>query len=62
MQVLGVASLAVVPASAPVRHSQPDLVGQDIQLTIVHTSDIHSRLLAYNLGRDAAHRRPACVD
>ena len=26
---------------------QPDLSGQDVQLTVLHTSDIHSRLLPY---------------
>jgi 2',3'-cyclic-nucleotide 2'-phosphodiesterase (5'-nucleotidase family) len=28
---------------------QPDLSGQDVALTILHTSDIHSRLLPYDL-------------
>jgi 5'-nucleotidase / UDP-sugar diphosphatase len=27
---------------------QPDLVGQDVRLTIIHTADIHSRLFPYN--------------
>ena len=27
---------------------QPNLVGQDVRLTIIHTSDIHSRLFPYN--------------
>src|SRR3569623_2140098 len=27
---------------------QPNLVGQDIRLTIIHTSDIHSRLFPYH--------------
>jgi 5'-nucleotidase/UDP-sugar diphosphatase len=31
-----------------VQQDQPDLVGQDIRLTIIHTSDIHSRLFPYN--------------
>src|SRR6185295_475225 len=31
-----------------VRPAQPNLVGQDIRLTIIHTSDIHSRLFPYN--------------
>lgn len=30
------------------QRSQPNLVGQDIRLTIIHTSDIHSRLFPYN--------------
>src|SRR5690349_14577121 len=31
-----------------VQQDQPDLVGQDIRLTIIHTSDIHSRLFPYD--------------
>jgi 5'-nucleotidase / UDP-sugar diphosphatase len=31
-----------------VQQEQPDLVGQDIRLTVVHTSDIHSRLFPYS--------------
>lgn len=31
-----------------VRRSQPNLVGQDIRLTVIHTADIHSRLFPYN--------------
>ena len=31
-----------------VDQAQPNLVGQDIRLTIIHTSDIHSRLFPYN--------------
>ena len=31
-----------------VDNPQPNLVGQDIRLTIIHTSDIHSRLFPYN--------------
>jgi 5'-nucleotidase/UDP-sugar diphosphatase len=27
---------------------QPDLTGQDVRLTIIHTADIHSRLFPYN--------------
>jgi len=41
--------LGLVLASAcTVDRSQPQLVGQDIRLTIIHTSDIHSRLFPYN--------------
>src|SRR5262245_22129214 len=39
---------AVVLGGCIVQQDQPDLVGQDIRLTIVHTSDIHSRLFPYN--------------
>jgi 5'-nucleotidase / UDP-sugar diphosphatase len=28
---------------------QPDLAGQDVRLTIIHTSDIHSRLFPYDM-------------
>ncbi len=31
-----------------VKQDQPDLTGQDIRFTIIHTSDIHSRLFPYN--------------
>ncbi|HET9990324.1 MAG TPA: hypothetical protein VFQ65_17455, partial [Kofleriaceae bacterium] len=31
-----------------IERDQPDLVGQDVRLTIIHTSDIHSRLFPYN--------------
>ncbi len=42
----GVASLLAV-ASCTVDREQPNLVGQDIRLTLIHTSDIHSRLFPY---------------
>ena len=47
------ASVAVIAAlgglaGCVVQQEQPDLVGQDIRLTIVHTADIHSRLFPYN--------------
>lgn len=38
----------VCAAGCTVERPQPNLVGQDIRLTIVHTSDIHSRLFPYN--------------
>jgi 5'-nucleotidase / UDP-sugar diphosphatase len=42
-------ALAVVClAGCTVERPQPNLVGQDIRLTIIHTSDIHSRLFPYN--------------
>src|SRR3954463_13357742 len=49
-----VALLAAVLASVfalggcTVHQPQPNLVGQDIRLTIIHTSDIHSRLFPYS--------------
>jgi 2',3'-cyclic-nucleotide 2'-phosphodiesterase (5'-nucleotidase family) len=45
------ALLFVVGAAAlgcTVKQEQPNLVGQDIRLTFIHTSDIHSRLFPYN--------------
>jgi len=45
--MLGVGGLASV-GGCTVRRAQPDLVGQDIRLTVIHTSDIHSRLFPYN--------------
>ena len=35
-------------AGCTVSQPQPNLVGQDIRLTIIHTADIHSRLFPYN--------------
>jgi len=42
------AALAAGLGGCIVREDQPNLVGQDIRLTIVHTSDIHSRLFPYS--------------
>ncbi|HEY4177214.1 MAG TPA: bifunctional UDP-sugar hydrolase/5'-nucleotidase [Kofleriaceae bacterium] len=47
-----VAALAFSAASlgaCTVTQDQPNLVGQDIRLTVIHTSDIHSRLFPYNM-------------
>ncbi len=41
--------LAFAIGACTVHQEQPDLVGQDIRLTFVHTSDIHSRLFPYNM-------------
>jgi 2',3'-cyclic-nucleotide 2'-phosphodiesterase (5'-nucleotidase family) len=35
-------------AGCIVQQDQPDLVGQDIRISIIHTSDIHSRLFPYS--------------
>src|SRR3954465_15854330 len=45
--VMGFVAVACL-ASCTVDRPQPNLVGQDIRLTIIHTSDIHSRLFPYN--------------
>src|SRR3569623_3711416 len=42
--VIAAACLAACTVDKP----QPNLVGQDIRLTIIHTSDIHSRLFPYH--------------
>ena len=44
---MGVVTVACLSACT-VERQQPKLVGQDIRLTIIHTSDIHSRLFPYN--------------
>ncbi|MFN0246607.1 MAG: bifunctional metallophosphatase/5'-nucleotidase [Kofleriaceae bacterium] len=41
--------LALVMGACTVHQEQPNLVGQDVRLTFVHTSDIHSRLFPYNM-------------
>jgi 2',3'-cyclic-nucleotide 2'-phosphodiesterase (5'-nucleotidase family) len=43
-----VGALCVFVAACTIEEPQPDLAGQDIRLTIIHTSDIHSRLFPYN--------------
>lgn len=45
--VVGAAGLLVALAGCTVQREQPNLVGQDIRLTFIHTSDIHSRLFPY---------------
>jgi 2',3'-cyclic-nucleotide 2'-phosphodiesterase (5'-nucleotidase family) len=47
LTVVGTAA-ALASSACTVRRAQPDLVGQDIRLTIIHTADIHSRLFPYN--------------
>jgi len=43
-------SVILAAGCMPTRQGdQPDLAGQDVRLTILHTSDIHSRLLPYDL-------------
>jgi 2',3'-cyclic-nucleotide 2'-phosphodiesterase (5'-nucleotidase family) len=41
-------ALAALCAGCTVRPERPNLVGQDIRVTIIHTSDIHSRLFPYS--------------
>lgn len=42
------AILVVGAAGCTVEQPQPNLVGQDIRMTFIHTSDIHSRLFPYD--------------
>ena len=48
--VVGVVALlaaVLTLGGCTVHRPQPNLVGQDIRLTIIHTADIHSRLFPY---------------
>ncbi|MBA3542526.1 MAG: bifunctional metallophosphatase/5'-nucleotidase [Deltaproteobacteria bacterium] len=45
--VIALAIAGSVPACT-VEKTSPNLVGQDIRMTFIHTSDIHSRLFPYN--------------
>src|SRR5688572_33211021 len=48
MQRLAFVLGSVALFGCTVTQEQPDLRGQDIRLTFIHTSDIHSRLFPYN--------------
>lgn len=48
LALVGLAVGALAAGGCTVREEQPNLVGQDIRLTFIHTSDIHSRLFPYN--------------
>jgi 2',3'-cyclic-nucleotide 2'-phosphodiesterase (5'-nucleotidase family) len=39
--------VALLMVACTVQRDQPDLTGQDVRVTIMHTSDIHSRLFPY---------------
>ena len=45
---LALVATLVGSSACTVDKPQPNLVGQDIRLTLIHTSDIHSRLFPYN--------------
>jgi 2',3'-cyclic-nucleotide 2'-phosphodiesterase (5'-nucleotidase family) len=49
-------------AGCTVRPAQPNLVGQDIRLTIIHTADIHSRLFPYNFVPNTVDRSDGLVN
>jgi 2',3'-cyclic-nucleotide 2'-phosphodiesterase (5'-nucleotidase family) len=46
--VTGVVGMVCLWGACTIEQPQPNLVGQDIRLTIIHTSDIHSRLFPYH--------------
>src|SRR5258705_12866317 len=48
MRIAAVLACSAFVASCTIERDQPNLVGQDIRLTFIHTSDIHSRLFPYN--------------
>jgi 2',3'-cyclic-nucleotide 2'-phosphodiesterase (5'-nucleotidase family) len=43
-------------AGCTARPAQPNLVGQDIRLMVMHTADIHSRLFPYSFVPDTFDR------
>src|ERR1700761_5804972 len=47
MHRLIAAVVILLAAACTVDREQPNLVGQDIRLTVIHTADIHSRLFPY---------------
>jgi 2',3'-cyclic-nucleotide 2'-phosphodiesterase (5'-nucleotidase family) len=49
MRGVAIAAGFVLTAACVVEREQPNLVGQDIRLTFIHTSDIHSRLFPYDM-------------
>jgi 5'-nucleotidase len=48
-RLLSVLTAAVVPLACTSDDQAPTLAEQDVQLTLLHTTDIHSRLLPYEL-------------
>src|SRR5690349_7900847 len=46
-QAIAVTGVVCLVAGCTIKQPQPNLVGQDIRLTIIHTADIHSRLFPY---------------
>ena len=42
-------SSVALGSACTVKGQRPNLVGQDVRLTFIHTSDIHSRLFPYRV-------------
>src|ERR1700753_3201579 len=45
--VVGAAAIAAGAAGCTVQHPEPNLAGQDVHVTFVHTADLHSRFYPY---------------
>src|SRR5688572_30185557 len=45
---LSLGALCACASACTVHRDPPNLVGQDVRVTLLHTSDIHSRLFPYN--------------
>src|SRR5690606_9583303 len=52
----------VCAAACTVDREPPNLVGQDVRLTFIHTSDIHSRLFPYNFVPNRFEREGGLVE
>ncbi len=49
-------------AACTVERESPNLVGQDVRLTFIHTSDIHSRLFPYNFAPNRFEREDGLLE
>ncbi len=47
--VFALTLLAPLAAACTYKQDQPNLVGQDVRVTVIHTADIHSRLFPYKM-------------
>ena len=56
------AALGAAAAGCTVEREAPDLVGQDVHLTMIHTSDIHSRLFPYEFVPNRFERDAGLLD
>lgn len=55
-------ALGATAAGCTVEREAPDLVGQDVHLTMIHTSDIHSRLFPYEFVPNRFERDAGLLD
>src|SRR3954469_8554665 len=47
MQIVRTLPLVALLAGCTIQQDQPDLTGQDVHLTVMHTADLHSRFFPY---------------